>query len=300
VEDALAGRAAAIVAGGYPLQVAPQPGAAPLFALAGSERRRVLWSGDGWLLRGAADATPRPIDELIALIAANPAVVSPNVLARPVLQDAVFGTSVFVMGPGELSYAAQAAPLYDLLGVSPPALAPRPRALVLEERQIASLAEAGLDPRLLMAPIAEVERALAARHDGDPVGPAQARALAELEALRGEALALDPNLERPWEKTHEQVRTAFERFGEKLTRARAQRDQVAQRRLGALRDFAMPGGVPQERVLAGAHLVGRFGGGVVDAIWRQLELGSDGVQLLRAPEPVARPAAVLAEDGGGS
>jgi bacillithiol biosynthesis cysteine-adding enzyme BshC len=288
----LAAAEAAIEARGYPLQVAPQrgaaqPPAAPLFALAGAERRRVTWSGDdGWALRrGRGEAVePRPVDELLALIDGNPAAVSPNVLSRPAIQDAVLGTSVQVMGPSEMAYLAQAAPLYSLLEVAPPAVAPRPRALLLDDRQLAALAEGGLEPWLLLAPEAEVARALAARQDGDPVGPAQARALAELAALRESAVALDPNLERPWEKTHEQVKTAFERFADKLARARAQRDQVAQRRLAGLREYGAPGGVLHERVLAAAHFRGRAGEGLGEALWQQLDLGTVDVQLLRAPE----------------
>jgi bacillithiol biosynthesis cysteine-adding enzyme BshC len=299
VAAALARAEQAIVGRGYPLQVAPQPGAAPLFALAGSERRRITWNGEeGWALRGllsqqkgggSGDATgsteARPVADLLALIDGNPAVVSPNVLSRPPLQDAVFGTSVQVMGPGEMSYLAQAAPLYDLLEVQAPVVAPRPRALVLEEKQLAALQQTGLDPQLLLAPAAEVDQALAARLGGDPVAPAQERALAELAALREAAVALDPNLERPWEKTHEQVKTAFERFAEKLTRARAQRDDVAQRRLGGLREYCAPGGVLHERVLSAAHFRGRYGEAFGEALWEQLALDTVDVQLLRAPEP---------------
>jgi len=210
--------------------------------------------------------------------------VSPNVLSRPPLQDAVLGTSVQVMGPGEMSYLAQAAPLYELLDVQAPVVAPRPRALVLEEKQLAALAQTGLEPRLLLAPASEVEQALAARLGSDPVAPAQARALAELAALREAAVALDPNLERPWEKTHEQVKTAFERFAEKLTRARAQRDEVAQRRLAGLREYCAPGGVLHERVLSAAHFRGRYGEAFGAALWDQLQLDTMDVQLLRAPE----------------
>ncbi len=286
VGAALAAAETAITSRGYPLQVAPQPGTAPLFALAGIERRRVTWSADGWSLRGAAVAA-RPIDELLALIAENPAAVSPNVLSRPPLQDAVFGTSVQVMGPGELSYLAQAAPLYGLLDVPAPAVALRPRALLLEERQRAALADAGLDPRLLLAPEAEVERALAARVGGDPVAPALEHALAELQSLRETAIAFDPNLERPWEKTREQVKTAFERFADKLTRARAQRDEVTQRRLATLREYCLPGGVLHERVLGAAHFRGRYGEELVATLWEQLDLATADVQLLRAPEAAA-------------
>jgi len=290
VGEALARAEAAITGRGYPLQVAPQPGTAPLFALAGAERRRITWTGeDGWALRGARSgaegaAESRSVAELLALIEGNPAAVSPNVLSRPPLQDAVLGTSVQVMGPGEMSYLAQAAPLYPLLDVQPPAVAPRPRALVLEEKQLAALAQTSLDARLLLASATEVEKALAARLDGDPVAPAQARALAELAALREAAVAIDPNLDRPWEKTHEQVKTAFERFAEKLTRARAQRDEVAQRRLAGLRGYAAPGGVLHERVLCAAHFRGRYGEAFGEALWNQLALDTLDVQLLRAPE----------------
>ncbi|HEV8630447.1 MAG TPA: bacillithiol biosynthesis cysteine-adding enzyme BshC [Thermoanaerobaculia bacterium] len=300
VGAALARAEATITGRGYPLQVAPQPGAAPLFALAGLERRRVTWAddaaGDGWTLRGTGDSR-RPLADLLALIDGNPTAVSPNVLSRPPLQDAVFGTSLQVMGPGEMSYLAQAAPLYELLGVAAPAVAPRPRALVMEERHLAGLAAAGLAPSLLLASEEEVERALAARDGGDPVEPALARALGELAALRETAVALDPNLERPWEKTREQVKTAFERFAEKLTRARAQRDQVALRRLQSWRDYCLPGGVLHERVLAAAHFRGRYGEPLVEALWQQLDLGTTDVQLLRAPEPPGSGEAVPSAQG---
>jgi bacillithiol biosynthesis cysteine-adding enzyme BshC len=284
VDAALAGRAETIAGRGYPLQVPSQPGRAPLFVLAGAERRRVVWSEGGWTLRGGdgAEGGARPLAALAELIAGNPAAVSPNVLSRPPLQDAVLGTALQVMGPAELSYLAQAAPLYELLGVRAPAVALRPRALVVEERQLQALADAGLPPATLLGGEPELERLLAARHDGgDVVEPAAARILAEIDALRAPALATDANLERPWEKTRETVRGALEKLGEKLTRARAQRDQVAHRRLLAVREQWLPGGTPQERVLAAAHFRGRYGEAFVDRLWERLDVEETGLQLLR-------------------
>jgi bacillithiol biosynthesis cysteine-adding enzyme BshC len=284
-DEALARSAESIAARGYPLQVAAQPGRAPLFVLAGAERRRVVWSGEGWVLRGGGsdggEPAARPLGELHELIAGNPAAVSPNVLSRPALQDAVLGTSLQVMGPAELSYLAQAAPLYGVLEVPAPAVALRPRVLVVEDKQLATLAALGIPPEVLLRGEGELERALAALHDGDPVAPAAARVLAELDALRAPVLAADPNLERPWEKTRETVRGGLEKLAEKVTRARAQRDQVAHRRLVALREAWLPGGVLQERVLSAAHFRGRYGEGFVERLWAGLDLAETGVQLLR-------------------
>jgi bacillithiol biosynthesis cysteine-adding enzyme BshC len=284
VAAAFAGADAAIAGRGYPLQVHPQPGTAPLFVLAGAERRRVAWEGGdpaaaSWTARGAGGS--RAVAELLAMIDGNPTAVSPGVLARPVLQDAALGTSLQVMGPGELSYLAQVAPLYDLLGVAAPAVALRPRALLVEERQLAALAGSGIAPELLLGDEAALDRALAARGDGDPVAPAAARVLAEIAALRGPAVAIDPNLERPWEKTEETVRVALERFAEKVTRARAQREEVGGRRLRALREYLLPDGTPHERVLAAAHFRGRYGEAAVDRLWEALDVAETGVQLLR-------------------
>jgi uncharacterized protein YllA (UPF0747 family) len=220
------------------------------------------------------------LGELLALIDGNPAAVSPNVLSRPPIQDAVLGTALQVMGPGELSYLAQAAPLYELLAVPAPAVAARPRALVVEARQLAALADLELTPAAVLASEAELERALAARQDGDLLGPALTRVLAELETLRAPAVALDANLERPWEKTRDTVQGALEKFGEKLTRARAGKDQVAQRRAAALREAWLPEGTLHERVLAGAHFRGRYGEAFVETLWRDLDLRETGVQLL--------------------
>jgi hypothetical protein len=118
------------------------------------------------------------------------------------------------------------------------------------------------------------------------------RAIAALEELRAPALAWDPNLERPYAKTLEQVKGAFEKFGEKVTRARAQKDEVALRRLAALREYCQPHGTLHERVLAGAHFRGRYGEGAMTAILDQLDIGTADVQLLRLPEVAVATAAV--------
>jgi hypothetical protein len=51
---------------------------------------------------------------------------SPSVLLRPVVQDALLAPVAVVLGPGELAYHAEIAPLYDLLGVEAARPVPRP------------------------------------------------------------------------------------------------------------------------------------------------------------------------------
>jgi uncharacterized protein YllA (UPF0747 family) len=135
---------------------------------------------------------------------------SPSVLLRPVVQDALLAPVAAVLGPGELAYHAELAPIYPLLDVQAARPAPRPH-LVLTgskwpwpgtsegvERLLAGgngaveeLTEAGLDPaqrlafedfrRHLEAALADLESRLKTRVDTR----SRARLLREIERLQG-------------------------------------------------------------------------------------------------------------------
>lgn len=258
VESALQTGDARIAERGFPLQVGPQPGAAPLFLLQGGARRRIVWQGaDRFALRGAEGSFA--VGALLQAIAENPAVVSPGVLARPAVQDAVLGTSLFVVGPGELSYLPQAAAVHRVLGVAGPAVALRPQALILQPALRRLLDGFGDSAADVLAPGDGGER-LTALRGGESFVPAQrARLLSIADELRAPALALDPNLERPWQKTREQIERALEAFGGKVDASLARRETTLAGRIERLREAALPGGRPQERVLAVADLVLRYG-----------------------------------------
>ncbi len=81
--------------------------------------------------------------ELLEILDDNPAVISPGVLARPAIQDAVLGTALQLMGPGELAYMAQAAAFYPVIGVDPPMTSLRPQMIVVPATQKRQLGKLG-------------------------------------------------------------------------------------------------------------------------------------------------------------
>ncbi len=251
--------------------MSPQRGLSPLFLFRHGERRRIEWRGeDGYVLRGREDA-PRGVEELLETIEENPWVVSPGVLARPAIQDAVLGSTLQVLGPGELSYMAQAAATHATLGIEAPWSAFRPQTLVLEPKQAERLEELGLPLTVLLGEPADLDRWLAAREGGDPVGPVRQRVEEALDGLRP-ALEADPNLERPYEKTREQILRALDLFGEKATSAAARKNEVLNRRIQQLRETCLPLGRPQERVVLSTHFPGKVGPSFVESCWEQLDL----------------------------
>ena len=279
VELALRAAEGRLAARGYSPQVDPQPGAAPLFFLHGEARRRILWEPEGTLaLRGGP--TGWPIEQLLAAIDENPAVVSPGALSRPAIQDALLGSTLQVLGPGEVSYMAQASALYPVLGVEAPWVTLRPQALVLE----ASLRRhfEGRDLAAILDARVPLERVVAERGGPNFVAAERERIASAVLALQAPAMALDPTLERPLEKTREQIERALEAFSGKVDAAAARRDGTALGRLGAR------GVCPSGRcrsVFSRWRFRRTLRTGFVDALWTQLDLDPSTLQVISPDGP---------------
>lgn len=305
-EEAAAAADEEIARRGYELQVSPQRGASPLFELHSGERRRIEWrlapggeyreggeggaggdgaagaalaDGDWYQLRGATHG-PRRVRELLDVLGENPGIVSPGVLARPAIQDAVLGTTLEILGPGELSYMAQAAPTYRVLEIPAPHVALRPQVLVLESHHREKLEEMGLPLAALLGSAEALESRLAEGGGTAFVDRVSAAVEAALDELGEPALALDPNLERPLEKTRESVLRSLATFAGKVTHSAARRDEVRNRRVDRLRDVVLPGGTFQERLLSSAYYPGKYGERFADALWEQMELDGRRLQVV--------------------
>jgi bacillithiol biosynthesis cysteine-adding enzyme BshC len=281
IAGALAARDAEIERRGYGLRITPSRGASPLFLLSRGERRRIEWRGDdAYALRGR-EGQAESVDGLLQIVDENPGVVSPGVFCRAAIQDAVFGTALQVLGPGEVSYMPQVAPIYPLLGVAPPWVTLRPQTLVLEPHHAEKLAELGLTLGELLGDRQQLDTVLARKQGADFVAPVRQQVAESLDAIRRAALAVDPNLERPYEKTREQILRALDLFAEKAVTAAARRDEVQSRRIEQLRELVLPGGKHQERTLTTAHFQGKYGDTLADTFWQQMELDPTWLQVIQ-------------------
>ncbi len=101
---------------------------------------------------------------------------------------------------------------------------------------------------------------------------AEDRLEALIESLREPSLAIDGNLERPWQKTGDQMRRALQAYGTRVTAAASRRDETARARMEALRSHCLPTGKFQERMVASAHFPGKYGDRFVEAMFQQMRL----------------------------
>ncbi|HUP23814.1 MAG TPA: bacillithiol biosynthesis cysteine-adding enzyme BshC [Thermoanaerobaculia bacterium] len=304
LERALAAREREIVARGLTLQVQPQPGCPPVFALENGRRlrlRRCEPDSGTYELRGGSLRADLPA--LLHQLEREPERFSPSVLSRPLVQDALLGTALFVVGPGEVSYLAQAASLYEPAGVEPCTVALRPQALVLDRRrleQVESLAGRGLGLAALLGDDEALEHQLAGLVAGDdPLAAPSAMLGVALDELARVATALEPQLASPVEKTRDQVERAVAALRGKARAATARGDEETRRRALALRDLLRPAGGLQERVLCTAHAVGLYGADLVATLRSQLDLDPRFVQLLAVDGGCGTPALVPAATAAG-
>ncbi len=73
-------------------------------------------------------------EELSSIAEQTPELLSPNVVLRPICQDTLLPTAVYVGGPAEIAYFAQLKPVYEFFGVQMPVIYPRASVTILEDK----------------------------------------------------------------------------------------------------------------------------------------------------------------------
>lgn len=295
--EGLLAREAAVQDAGFELQVAScgdgDETALPFFLLRDGCRHRVVVEGalrsPQYRLRGHEESGS--LDDLRSHIRDEPESLSPAALLRPVLQDAALGTTLQILGPGEIAYVGQAAPIYDVLDVEAPSVTLRPQAVVLPRRaagHLAEMAESGLAASVVLGAWPVLETELARRSNApalDALAAARDDIERSLERVAAEAIALDPTLESPCDKTRAHVARGLDVLGGKIEHIAAQRDGVLRQRIERIRGLVLPGDRLQERKLCSLWLMAQFGPDAVRDLARALDLDPRHLQIIPLDAP---------------
>lgn len=256
VDEALALRMVAIERAGFRAQVARVPRLSLVFrGVAGvKERVPILQAND---VADRADA-----------------VLSANVLLRPVVERRILPTVAYMAGPGEIAYFAQVGAVAEALGVPTPLVLPRWAATIVEPAIDRRLGRLGMVLEDIRTPH-DAERRL-----GDRAVPADVRHALEgvredigarLGALRDASKALDDLVpERVIEGARHQLMHRVDRLERRLRAAARARQVEAVQDLAAVRAGLMPEGQRQERRLNPVPMLARHG----DLLLAQLKAGA--------------------------
>lgn len=267
-EALLGGTAERLQAAGYHVQVPILAGGVNLFFEGSSGRERVYRSGRNFRLRHSGELLTRR--EILDESDADPRVLSPNVLLRPVVEGAVFPVLSYVAGPGEIAYFAQLRDLFELCGIRMPVVHPRFSVTVIEPKIRKVLDKLDLSLQDLARPFGE----LAGRVVQDDVPEGVRQALEDLrggigrgvEELSRAAATLDPTLAGPAKHVRTVAFDALQQMRKKIIHSLKREKQTKLRQLEKAQVHLYPRGGPQERSLNACYYLMRYGREFLDAL----------------------------------
>lgn len=250
---------------GYHAQVEPSEQSAPLFLLDGA-RLAIRFQGQ----TATAGDQEMPLADLVALARTAPERFSPNVLLRPVTQDAIFPTICYVGGPAELAYLGQLKGVYAHFGVPMPLIAPRASASVVDPATLRMLGKYDVpfaayrrQDELTLNQL--LERQLPPAIDA-AFAEAGAAIVARMEAVTAAAALVDATLEGAAKNALGKMQHDLQALHGKVVHAAKKKDETLRRQFTRTQAQLFPNGHPQEREVGAVWLLNRYGPAAVDRL----------------------------------
>ncbi|MGE3800514.1 MAG: bacillithiol biosynthesis cysteine-adding enzyme BshC [Candidatus Kapaibacterium sp.] len=278
--NAITTRTAAMQADGLPTPIDPKPGA--LFIQHEGERISLDLQGDEYVIRGTEVRMTK--SEVAEIAKTTPERLSPNVLLRPIVQDATLPTAIYLGGPSEVAYLDQLSDLYPLFGMETPATAPRPFVTLVEPKVERALDGTDLTLQRLFAKsfdpaehfvdegkASEIDRQLA---EGERM---IAEAFNGLQALTEE---IDKSLEKTLGANQHKAAKELENFGGRLRGALKRKNETEIKRVQAATQLLLPGGSLQERTLNVLYYTNKYGFENVREMLREIDILPGAMQVI--------------------
>ncbi|MBI2819201.1 MAG: bacillithiol biosynthesis cysteine-adding enzyme BshC [Acidobacteria bacterium] len=281
IHEDLAGRNRRLTEAGYHTQVRVAENHSTLFLYEGGQRT-ALRMEDGRFI-SSLGCTYQP-EELLAMLEHHPEAFSPNVLLRPVMQDALLPTVAYVGGPSELAYLAQAAPLYDRMLGRMPVVFPRGNFTVLDHGSNRLLGKYELTLTDVFVGRQTLREKMAMRFLPEGLAGLFEKAASnldvDLEAIKKSLEKLDPTLVDAASHSVQKMRYQLSHLERKAAAAVQHRSDQVEKDALRLENNLFPEKTLQERLYSGLSLLARFGLPLLDQLYEQIPLDSGDHQII--------------------
>jgi bacillithiol biosynthesis cysteine-adding enzyme BshC len=222
--------------------------------------------------------------ELLQTLEQNPALFSPNVLLRPVMQDALLPTVAYVGGPSEVAYLAQAAPLYDRMLGRMPVIVPRASFTILDPASNRLLGKYGLSLTDVFSGKQALREKMAARFFPEDLTRLFAKAGASLqenlEAIQKGLAKLDPTLVDAATNSGQKMQYQLASLERRAAAAVQNRSDQLERDAARLENNLYPEKMLQERLYSGISFLARYGTPLLRQLYEQISLRSGDHQVV--------------------
>jgi len=282
LQSAIIARSAALESAGFHAQVTVPENGSLLFLIDDTTDARVALkrNGDDW----RAGATNYSTNDLLAILDTSPERLSSNALLRPVFQDTLLPTSVYIGGPAEVAYFAQAQVAYhQILGRTTPIL-PRLSATLVENTITHIMDRYGLSLTDMFCSTEELGHKLGARAmpiEGKRKLAAAGNTLGkELSALIEWMHILDENLGKSGDVAASKMLYQMNRLRQMTANFELQKSNTLAKHAAQLSLNLYPQQTLQERVIGAAWFVARYGEGLGRLLVEQAGLECPGHKVI--------------------
>ena len=290
LEAALTSRGEALDKAGYYQQVKVTPSSVLVFGSRKGARtaihRRVNGSTQAAEFVIGSDSGAQKLSpvELLSQIDAAPEDFSPNVLLRPVVQDYLLPTLAYAGGAAEVAYFAQVGAVYEIISDRVTPIVPRFSATIIDPKVQGKMQHYGITVLDAFQGPDALRHKLASR--SLPTGLQQAFDLANqsveesFSSLQESLAKLDPTLVEASQTGSSKVRYQLDRLRERAMAAELRRSEVVGRHAEWLSNTLYPERALQERGVAGAYFMARYGTELLQSIHDVIHSGCHDHQIL--------------------
>ena len=274
-------QSAKLAENGLPVQVSVQKGIFNLF-YAEKSRHAIHIDEARYLIKdtGQSFSTTQIMD----MVHENPRHFSPNVLLRPIFQDTILPTVVYVAGPSEIAYFAQLKPAYEYFDVTMPVIYPRKSITILEKRITRILHKHDLE---ITDMFMNIDRLLTQQMEAQ-IPPSITSIIerikqegeANFDALRKEIASLDVTLESTVDKTLGKIVNQTELLEKKIIQATKKKEELLAQQLRNAAVNLYPDGKLQERVLSIVPYLFKYGNDLINRMYEEIDLTNTDHQII--------------------
>lgn len=211
---------------------------------------------------------------LLNILKEEPARFSPNVLLRPICQDFLFPTGMYVAGPGEISYFAQVIPMYKEFNLQQPIVYPRSSITILESNLIKVFEKYNLKLLDIFSEEEILNEKIVNLLSDIKIEPAfdeSRKKMNELfDELEKQIAEIDPTLTDAVKKSKDRSINNLDQLFDKAKKARERQHETALRQIEKTRTLLFPNGNLQERELNFIYFAHKYGLDIIKWIFDQV------------------------------
>ena len=263
----------ALVSLGYHSQVTPTENATALFHI-DDTRQSIHLNGDKFLIEDRAIEASALLEETNS----HPEHFSPNVLLRPIIQDALFPTVAYVAGPSELAYFGQLRKVYERFKIPMPLVYPRASATLVDRAMLKFLDRHRLDfEELQPRDDSAINRLLASQLPAEidvALNATDASINEQLSVIQSAVSTIDQTLTGVVQSTRNRMKRDLGTLKNKILQGAKRREETMRRQYDRARIQSFPGGQPQERNLSTVYFVNRYGPIFIERLIAELPIDS--------------------------